>query len=44
MFLMFNLLEHKALFSFVILLVLTSSPALGYLVDAQEEDEEEQEG
>src|SRR5215216_2732008 len=40
---MYRLLQHKALFLFAILLVLTSSPAVGYyLVDAQEDNEEGQ--
>jgi hypothetical protein len=39
---MWGLSQHKPLFSFVILLVLTSSPAVGYyLVDAQEGNDEE---
>src|SRR5215204_3501318 len=39
---MYGLLQYKALFLFVILLVLTSSPAVGYyLVDAQEDNDEE---
>jgi glucose/arabinose dehydrogenase len=40
---MYGLLQHKALFLFVILLlVLTSSPAVGYyLVDAQKDNDEE---
>src|SRR5215217_2497730 len=40
---MYRLLQHKALFLFAILFVLTSSPAVvNYLVDAQEDNEEGQ--
>lgn len=40
---MYGLLQHKALFLFaILLLVLTSSPAVGYyLVDAQKDNDEE---
>jgi len=39
---MYGLLQYKALFLFVILLVLTSTPAVGYhLVYAQEDDDED---
>ena len=39
---MYRLLQHKVLFLFAILLVLTCTPAVGYyLVDAQEDNNEE---